>query len=113
MHVRKDEGQSFWLLMDRHTFKVVGDDTNGALTVAELVASPEMGPPPHVHRHADESFYILEGTFDFSLDGKAFSAGPGEFVYLPKGVVHTHSAGGGARAKALVTQSPSGVEKFI
>jgi quercetin dioxygenase-like cupin family protein len=113
MHVGKDEGKSFWLLMDRHTFKAVGDVTNGAFTVAELVASPEMGPPPHIHRLADESFYILEGTFDFSLAGKAFSAGVGEFVHLPKGVVHTHSAGGGAPAKALVMQSPSGVEKFI
>jgi quercetin dioxygenase-like cupin family protein len=113
MHVRKGEGKAFWLLTDLHTFKVVGDDTNGAFTVAELIAGPEMGPPPHIHRNNDESFYILEGRFDFSLDGKPFSAGPGEFVYLPKGVVHTHSAGGGAPAKALVMQTPSGVEKFI
>ena len=46
---------------------LVGDDTNGAFTVAELTAGAELGPPPHIHRHNDESFYILEGTFDFSL----------------------------------------------
>jgi quercetin dioxygenase-like cupin family protein len=99
--------------MDLHTFKLVGDDTNGALTVAELTAGHEMGPPPHIHRHSDESFYILEGTFDFSLAGRAFTAGAGAFVHLPKGVVHTHRAGGGASARALVMQSPAGVEKFI
>ena len=109
----KGEGKSYWLLLDQHTFKVVGDDTNGAFVAAELIASPEMGPPPHIHRNADESFYITEGVFDFSLDGKAFSAGAGSFVYLPKGVVHTHSAGGGKPAKALVIQSPAGVERFI
>jgi quercetin dioxygenase-like cupin family protein len=96
-----------------HTFKVVGDDTNGAFTVAELTAGPELGPPPHIHRNSDESFYILEGTFDFSLAGQAFTAGAGAFVYLPKGVVHTHCAGGGASARALVIQSPAGVERFI
>jgi quercetin dioxygenase-like cupin family protein len=113
VHLAKSEGKAFWLLTDLHTFKVTGDDTNGAYTVAELAAGPELGPPPHIHRNADESFYILEGTFDFSLAGQAFSAGPGAFVYLPRGVVHTHRAGGGAPARAIVIQSPSGIEKFI
>src|SRR5437868_2686453 len=100
-------------MTDLHTFKVVGADTDGAFAVAELTADFALGPPPHIHHNADESFYILEGTFDFSLAGQAFSAGPGAFVYLPKGVVHTHKAGGGASAKALVVQSPSGVEDFV
>ena len=113
VHVGRGEGKSFWLLTDLHTFKVVGDDTNGAFTVAELTAGPELGPPPHIHHNSDESFYILEGTFDFSLAGQAFTAGAGAFVYLPKGVVHTHRAGGGASARALVIQSPAGVERFI
>lgn len=113
VHVGKGEGNAYWLLTDLHTFKVGGDDTNGALTVAELAAGPELGPPPHIHRDHDESFYILEGTFDFSLAGQAFQAGPGAFVYLPRGVVHTHRAGGGAPARALVIQTPSGVERFI
>ena len=111
--VGRGDGRSFWLLTDLHTFKVVGDDTNGAFTVAELIAGPELGPPPHIHRHADECFYILGGTFDFSLAGRSFTAGAGAFVYLPKGVIHTHRAGGGKSARALVMQSPSGVERFI
>ena len=113
VHLGKGEGQSFWLLTDLHTFKVVGKDTGGAFTVAELTAGPELGPPPHIHRLHDESFYVLEGTFEFSLAGRAFAAGPGSFVHLPKGVVHTHRAGGGAPAKALVIQAPSGIERFI
>jgi quercetin dioxygenase-like cupin family protein len=100
-------------LTDLHTFKVVGDDTHGALTVAELTAGPELGPPPHIHRNNDESFYIIEGTFDFSLAGRPFTARAGAFVHLPKGVVHTHRAGGGAPARALVIQTPAGVERFI
>ncbi len=113
VHLGKGEGKSFWLLTDLHTFKIVGSDTGGACTVAELTAGPEIGPPPHIHRNNDETFYVLEGTFDFSLAGQAFSAGAGAFVYLPKGVVHTHSAGGGKPARALVVQTPAGVERFI
>jgi quercetin dioxygenase-like cupin family protein len=113
IHLGKGEGKSFWLLTDLNTFKAVGDDTNGAFVVAELTAGPEFGPPPHIHRRSDESFYILAGTFDFSLAGQAFTAGAGEFVHLPRGVVHSHRAGGGASARALVIQSPAGVERFI
>jgi quercetin dioxygenase-like cupin family protein len=107
------EGKSYWLLTSLFTFKVTAAETNGALAIAELEADPALGPPPHIHRDADESFYILEGTFDFSLDGRPFSAGAGSFVQLPRGVVHTHSAGGGTPARALVIQSPAGVERFI
>ena len=107
------EGRAFWLLTDLFTFKVAGNDTNGALTVAEVAAGPELGPPPHIHWDSDESFYILEGTFDFSLEGKVFTAAAGAFVHLPRGVVHTHRAGGGASARALVIQTPAGVERFI
>jgi quercetin dioxygenase-like cupin family protein len=113
VHLDKGEGKSFWLLTDLHTFKLLGDDTGGALTVAELTAGPELGPPPHIHRNHDESFYILEGRFDFSLAGREFTAGAGAFVHLPKGVVHSHRAGGAASARALVIQSPAGVERFI
>ena len=113
VHLGKGQGSSFWLLSDLFTFKVTGADTGGAFSVAEVNAGPELGPPPHIHRDCDESFYILEGTFDFSLAGRAFPAGGGEFVHLPKGVVHTHRAGGGASARALVIQSPAGVERFI
>ena len=67
VHQAKGGGTSFWLMTDLHTFKVVGADTDGAFAVAELTADFALGPPPHIHHNADESFYILEGTFDFSL----------------------------------------------
>src|SRR5215470_1821139 len=107
------QGEAYWLLTDLVTFKAVGRDTNNAFTLYEVSAGPEIGPPPHVHERSDETFYVLEGTFDFSLAGRPFSAGPGSFVHLPKGVLHTHKAGGGKPARALVVQSPSGVEAFI
>jgi quercetin dioxygenase-like cupin family protein len=111
VHRARGEGQAYWLLTDLFTFKATGEDTNGAFVIAEHSAGPE-GPPPHVHQ-ADEAFYVLEGTWEFSLAGRVFSAGPGDFVLLPKGVVHTHRAAGGGRAKALAIQTPAGVERFI
>ena len=84
VHREKAEGKSFWLINDLHTFKVTGEDTNGAFVIAELTASAELGPPPHVHRSADETFYILDGIFEFSLAGQPFTARAGSLVYLPR-----------------------------
>lgn len=107
------EGGSFWLTTDLHTFKAVGEDTGGSFAISELTARPEFGPPPHIHHREDESFYILEGEFEFMDDGRTFTAGAGSFVYLPKGRLHMHRAAGDAPARALVLMTPAGVEKFI
>lgn len=64
------EGRSFWLTTDLHTFKVVGEDTGGAFALSELTARPEFGPPPHMHHREDESYYVLEGEFEFMDDGR-------------------------------------------
>jgi quercetin dioxygenase-like cupin family protein len=113
LHLGKSEGQAYWLLTDLLTFKAVGKETNGALAIVEVATGPDPGPPPHIHRNCDESFYILEGTFEFTLDGRAFTADTGSFVYLPKGIVHTHQALKGTRARALTLQTPAGIEHFV
>jgi quercetin dioxygenase-like cupin family protein len=113
LQLSPNAGQSFWLTTDRHTLKLVGADTNGALTMVEVSARPEFGPPPHIHHRQDECFYILEGTFEFTYEGRTFTAGSGSVVHLPRGRVHTHRAAGPAAARALVVYTPAGVEQFI
>ncbi|MEE9427266.1 MAG: cupin domain-containing protein [Paracoccaceae bacterium] len=44
--------------------------------------------PPHIHPHQDEFLYILEGRFDFVLDGKELFAEPGDLVHMPMGIPH-------------------------
>lgn len=112
-HVPANEGRSYWLTTDLHTFKVVGEDTGGAFSLSELTAHPGFGPPPHIHRREDESYYVLEGEFEFMDDGRTFTAGAGAFVYLPKDRLHSHLATGDAPARALVLVTPAGVERFV
>jgi mannose-6-phosphate isomerase-like protein (cupin superfamily) len=102
------EGRSFWLATDLHTFKVVGKDTGGAFSLEELTAYTQFGPPPHIHHREDESYYILEGEFEFTDDGRTFTAGPGSFVYLPKDRLHSHRNAGDTPASALVLVAPAG-----
>ena len=53
-----------------------------------------VGPPPHRHDW-DESFFVLRGSVEISIDGKAHLCGPGMLVHLPAGTVHGYRFGAG------------------
>ena len=82
--LRKGEGRSIWLLGDLYTFKLTGE----ALSVTELTAFPENGPPPHIHQREDESFWVLDGEFSVLLGEGTLTAGQGAFVHIPKGMLY-------------------------
>jgi quercetin dioxygenase-like cupin family protein len=44
--------------------------------------------PPHIHPGQDEFLYILEGRFDFILDGQEAVGEPGDLITLPRGIPH-------------------------
>jgi quercetin dioxygenase-like cupin family protein len=52
------------------------------------------GPPPHQHDW-DESFFVLRGSVELSIDGKANAYGAGTLVHLPAGTVHGYRFGAG------------------
>ncbi len=112
-HLAPGEGKSLWFAADLYTAKAVGEDANGAFTLWEITAAPQFGPPPHIHHQQDESYYVLEGEFEFLDNDRTFTAGPGSFVYLPKGRLHMHRNAGDTPARALVQVTPAGLEKFI
>lgn len=47
------------------------------------------GPPLHVHRDQDDTFYVLEGVLTVQVGDELFDLGPGDFASVPPGVPHT------------------------
>jgi mannose-6-phosphate isomerase-like protein (cupin superfamily) len=103
---------SFWVLGDHYRFKLSSEETVGSLAVVEIVAFPQNGPPPHIHHHEDESFYILDGTFSVLVGDRSFEAGTGAFVHIPKGTLHTYKNVGVAPGRLLVILTPGGFENL-
>jgi quercetin dioxygenase-like cupin family protein len=93
---------------DRVSFLVTGAESHGGCFIAEGMAAPGGGPPPHLHHFEDESFYILEGSATFQADGQTIHAKPGDFIYIPRGTVHSFRNDGTVPARALVIISPAG-----
>lgn len=95
------------------TFKVRGAQTAGALTAFENEVAPGDGPPLHTHASEGESWYVIEGSLRFKLDGEIHEASGGSFVHVPPGVSHCFQNVGDAPARILVLFSPAGMEAFF
>jgi mannose-6-phosphate isomerase-like protein (cupin superfamily) len=93
--------------VDRYTFKVSGEQTEGRLV--QLVGRANRGgaPPLHVHHDADETWYVLDGRLTVFVGDETIEAGPGDFVLGPMGVPHTFLVTSD-QAEFLVTFSPAG-----
>ena len=114
VHVPPDEGRSQWVLGELVTYKTTSEQTGGAYSLFEVKTSPGGGPPPHVQHREDESLYVLEGEFDFLVEGRTIRAGAGALIYIPKGNLHAHKNVGEGAGRLLVTQTPGGLyERFF
>lgn len=67
-----------------------GDNTDGRLGLVECTVKPHSdGPPQHVHREHDETFYVLSGAVSFTTGTDTVLARPGMLVTAPPGTPHT------------------------
>ena len=106
-------GPAYWGPGDHYTFLVTGEESGGAYFAMEALVPPGGGPPPHIHRREDETFYLLEGEIQFRLGDETITAGPGDFVNVPRGTVHNFRNAGSETARMVLTFTPAGMERFF
>jgi len=113
LHRPVDTGPAFWGPGDHYTFLVTGEESGGAYFAMEALVPPGGGPPPRIHRREDETFYLLEGQIEFLLGDERITAGPGDFVNVPRGTVHCFQNTGTETARMVLTFTPAGIERFF
>lgn len=89
-----------------------GTSTGGRSGLTECRLAPGWGgPPQHVHREHDETFYVLSGQVRFTSGTESFVAEPGRLVTVPIGDPHTFAnASADEPATLLCTVVP---ERYI
>ena len=102
--------ESYWTMGYLITWLAEGKDTDGRYSLAEVVARRGTEPPPHAHANEDEAYYLLEGEMTFRVGGKSIEAGPGDHVWLPRGVQHAPVAKT-PEVRTLVLITPAGLEE--
>jgi quercetin dioxygenase-like cupin family protein len=105
-----DAGERFNIIGGGVRVLIGGESSGGRCCMFECPIGPGDGPPLHRHEREDELFYVLEGRFKFSVDGKEFIGARGSFACAPRGSVHAFRNVGSAPGLLHVTCTPAGLE---
>jgi len=106
------EGKTVLVPGHKITHKISGEDTDGRFSLLEVELNGD-GPPQHIHKTEDETFYVLEGEVKFLLGEHTSIAKAGTFVNIPRGTRHAFCRVDKKNAKLLATFTPAGFEKFF
>jgi quercetin dioxygenase-like cupin family protein len=93
--------------------RIHGHDTGGVVSAVESHDVPGGGPPPHIHSREDETFQVLEGEYEFTVDGKSFVAIKGTTIFAPRGIPHTYRYLGQTPGRLMCVITPAGFEEFF
>jgi mannose-6-phosphate isomerase-like protein (cupin superfamily) len=111
--LRSRDGRSIAAIGLGITMKTDGKSTHDAYSLFEYAIPPETnGPPPHVHTREDESFICLTGRLDVHLGGQDFVLEQGDYLFLPRDVVHTFRNSSTEEARVISVVSPAGLERY-
>jgi quercetin dioxygenase-like cupin family protein len=89
------------------SFRLRAAQTDGAFSMIDCETLPGAGTPPHIQSDA-EAFLVLDGTYEFMVDGAVQQAGPGSVVNVPPGAPHAFRNPGDAPARMLILNWPGG-----
>ena len=85
----RDEGEPTWFFNALMEMKASMDETAGAYSLTEHLATSASNPPMHVQVDEEEAFYILDGEVEFEVEGQVVHAVPGTFALVARGAAHT------------------------
>jgi mannose-6-phosphate isomerase-like protein (cupin superfamily) len=110
-----DGGEQLRFLGDSHMrLKVDGADTNDTLSFYEYVSQPGVtGPPQHIHHGHDETFYVVDGIYEFTFGTEQVTAESGAFLYVPRGRPHTFRNAGHGPGRIVGTFAPARFAEYF
>lgn len=99
---------------EQTVIKVAEAETHGAYALREnVVPAGSSGVPFHIHRDAEEAFYVLTGELTVYAADRTLAAPAGSFVLVPRGVIHSLANWGADAVRSLTIISPAWVSRWI
>ncbi|MGZ4131047.1 MAG: cupin domain-containing protein [Actinomycetota bacterium] len=86
-----------------------------AATIFETqrVAGDALGPGRHAHPGFDETFYVVDGEWEFTAADRTIVAERGTVVHLPRGIFHSFRSTGRLDGRLIGIAVPGGIEDFF
>jgi len=89
--------------------RVINTENNSATLIAQM---PGEGNRRHYHPDWNEWWYILQGEWEWEIDGKTCIVKKDDFVFIPKGVVHKITATGKGQSIRLAVSRDDVVHTY-
>lgn len=96
-----------------YTINVDKYQSGGIVGVFESTVPSRGGPPVHMHHNEDEVIHVIEGDYEFWLDGEVVPVAAGASIFLPRGVPHTFRVVSAGPGRNLTILTPGGLEEFF
>lgn len=105
------KNQPFDFHGSQFTIKVLTSESNDRYTILDVLHKPNTGPAKHKHPAGPETFCIVEGRYQFFLEGKLIQAKDGDVVCIPTGASHRFVTG--PNGGHVIVISPPNLEKYF
>lgn len=91
-----------------------GEETGGRVGFYDQVSAVGAAISAHHQTSEDETFYVVEGDWEFRAGDDVRIVGPGTLVYAPAGTTHAFKAvsGDDGTARVISWNAPAGHERF-
>ena len=102
------------LWFNRGCWSILADATSTSCSYSMFEVEMPRGlvDAAHIHDHADEACYVLDGELGLFVDDKVYSLNKGSFVFIPRGSVHALRATG-KTARYLTINTTPGYERVV
>lgn len=91
------------------TWHILSEESGGGCSLGEVDLRPGCEPPLHVHTQEDETWFVLKGRILFQRGTDRVPCGPGQSIFLPRGVPHGFAVLS-EHARILHFYAPGGIE---
>jgi mannose-6-phosphate isomerase-like protein (cupin superfamily) len=92
---------------------VRGNQTANQFTIVEGIVYMNEGAGNHYHMREDETFFIINGTLQFDVDGDQFCARAGTTVYIPRNATQSVRNLNSKPVHIQILFAPSGIENYL
>jgi quercetin dioxygenase-like cupin family protein len=105
--------ESIWFTDSLMRVHIAPEDTNGAYALVEALVPAGHMPPPHIHEHDGEGFFVLEGEITLHTEAGPTVVRPGQGAHIPAGKAHTICVTSAGPARAMIVSAPAGFVHYL
>jgi quercetin dioxygenase-like cupin family protein len=103
--------EPFLFYKTKMTIRTTTEESGGSYCVIEMEHVPNVGPAMHVHPRGSETFWVIEGTYEFFTETESKILLIGEAFTAPQGVPHRYLVG--PKGGRLLVIGPPGIENYF